>query len=229
MTPPEARADSATPRPPGARADQPLHGDPHPYDRLHPAMYAAEFVGTALLIGVGLSLVVALWGHGAPLADLPLAPGQRRLLNGFLFGAVGAAIAYSPIGRISGAHINPAMTLAFWLANKLRWRDATCYVLAQLAGGAFGAACLLGWGAIGASNGWGASIPASGRADLARRRRRDGVHLHAGSADLHLRSPAGDAAIHAAGQPTAFRLCSSGWRGRSPAQAPTPPDRSAPS
>ena len=60
-------------------------------------MYASELVGTALLVFVGLSIVIALWGRvtagfSADFAD------ARRLLNGFLFGSVGAAIAYSPIG-----------------------------------------------------------------------------------------------------------------------------------
>jgi aquaporin Z len=147
------------PPPPEPKVDRPLSGDPHPYDRLHPDMYAAEMAGTALLVAVGLSIVIALWGSGAPLADLPISPDLRRLLNGFLFGSVGAAIAYSPLGRISGAHINPAMTFAFWLQGKLRWRDASCYVAAQVIGGGIGAALLLAWGAIGASNGWGASLP----------------------------------------------------------------------
>ncbi len=150
---------SATPLAAGSKPDRPLSGDPHPHDRLHPHMYLAELAGTALLVLVGLSIVIALWGAGAPLADLPLSDGQRRLLNGFLFGAVGAAIAYSPIGRISGAHINPAMTFAFWLQGKLKWRDATFYVLAQLIGGALGATILLLWGRVGASAAWGASVP----------------------------------------------------------------------
>jgi aquaporin Z len=124
-------------------------------------MYVAEFIGTALLVALGLSVVIGLWGTGAPLAGLPISPGERRLLNGFLFGSVGAAVAYSPIGRISGAHINPAMTFAFWLEGKLCWRDAGCYVIAQVLGGALGAALLLGWGNVGASAAWGASVPAS--------------------------------------------------------------------
>ncbi|MEA3205778.1 MAG: aquaporin, partial [Verrucomicrobiota bacterium] len=95
--------------------DQPLRGLPHPFDKLHPRMYASELVGTALLVFLGLSIVIALWGRDAPLASLPISPDARRLLNGFLFGSVGAAIAYSPIGKMSGAHINPAMTFAFWL------------------------------------------------------------------------------------------------------------------
>jgi aquaporin Z len=125
-------------------------------------MYAAECAGTMLLVALGLSLVIALWGKGAPLAGLPLAPGERRLLNGFLFGCVGAAVAYSPIGRISGAHINPAMTFAFWLEGKLQWRDATCYIMAQLCGAALGGVLLLGWGRVGQSDGWGAATPAGG-------------------------------------------------------------------
>jgi aquaporin Z len=141
------------------KIDRPLSGMPHPFDKLHPRMYASELVGTALLVFLGLSIVIALWGRGAPFASLPIPPDGRRLLNGFLFGSVGAAIAYSPIGKMSGAHINPAMTFAFWLEGKLRWRDASFYVFAQLIGAGFGATALLLWGSVGASNEWGASLP----------------------------------------------------------------------
>jgi aquaporin Z len=148
--------------PNAVKQDRPLHGEPYPHDRLHPRMYAAELVGTALLVFVGLSIVIALWGRNAPLAGLPIPPGARRLLNGLLFGSVGAVIAFSPIGKMSGAHVNPAMTFAFWLERKIRWRDAGCYVLAQLLGAALGAVALLGWGAAGASVAWGASVPSHG-------------------------------------------------------------------
>ena len=140
---------------------QPQH-DPligKPAFALHPHMYAAEFIGTALLVGVGLSIVILLWGHGSPGAALPIEPWARRLLNGALFGGTGAVIAYSAIGRISGAHINPAMTFAFWIQGKIKWRDALGYVVAQMAGGAAGAAALLFWGSIGASTTYGASLP----------------------------------------------------------------------
>src|SRR5690348_1951835 len=105
----------ATPNQGGSKSDRPLQGNPHPHDKLHPRMYASEFVGTALLVFVGLSIVIALWARSAPLAALPISVEVRRMLNGFLFGSVGAAIAFSPIGRMSGAHINPGMTFAFWL------------------------------------------------------------------------------------------------------------------
>jgi aquaporin Z len=143
----------------GVAVDRPLSGLPHPFDKLHPKMYASELVGTALLVFLGLSIVIALWGRGAPFASWPISPDARRLLNGFLFGAVGAAIAFSPIGKMSGAHINPAMTLAFWLDGKLRWRDASFYIVAQLVGAGFGAVALLVWGSVGASDQWGASLP----------------------------------------------------------------------
>jgi aquaporin Z len=144
------------------KMDRPLRGLPHPFDKLHPRMYAAELAGTTLLVFLGLSIVVAMWGQNAPFASLPISSGARRLITGFLFGSIGAAIAFSPIGRMSGAHINPAVTFAFWLEGKIRWRDASFYVVAQLIGAAFGSIALLVWGAVGASDTWGASVPEHG-------------------------------------------------------------------
>ena len=141
--------------------DRPLHGLPHPYDRLHPGMYLAEFVGTALLVAVGLSIVIAMWGEGGPLGLLVPEVGLRRAVTGFLFGGVGAAVAFSQLGRISGAHINPAMTFAFWLEGKIAWRDALGYVVAQISGAVLGALPLLLWGRVGASDAYGATVPAA--------------------------------------------------------------------
>jgi aquaporin Z len=132
--------------------DHPLRGQPHPDGRLHWGMYLSEFVGTALLVAIGLSTVIALWAPGAPLKDLPLTIAERRILNGLLFGTTGALISISAIGRISGSHINPAVTFAFWLDGKIKWRDAACYVAAQLLGGIVGAVCLLAWSGVGAGD-----------------------------------------------------------------------------
>jgi aquaporin Z len=145
-----------------ANADRPLSGRPFPEHRLHPAMYAAEAAGTALLVFGGLSVVILINSPEGPVASLIPPPGLRRALAGFLFGSIGAAIAFSPIGRISGAHINPAMTLAFWLEDKLKWRDAIAYVLAQCAGAVVGAAGLLVWGRMGWSLDEGATLPGAG-------------------------------------------------------------------
>jgi aquaporin Z len=131
--------------------DHPLHGRPVPYNRLHPRLYLAEAAGTALLVFCGLSMVIAFSAPGGVLATLVPSAALRRALAGACFGGVGALITISPLGRISGAHINPAVSFAFWLERKLAWRDTLGYVLAQLLGAVLGAVPLLLWGATGRS------------------------------------------------------------------------------
>jgi aquaporin Z len=125
-------------------------------------LYLSEFVGTALLLAIGLSFVILDFGTGSPVVTLLPDAGLRRLITGFLFGTTGALIAVSPIGKESGAHINPVVTLAFWLMGKLRSRHAVGYVLAQLAGAILGCLPLLAWGAIGRSVHLGATLPGAG-------------------------------------------------------------------
>ncbi len=146
----------------GAPPDRPLHGAPFPPDRLHSSLYAAEFLGTALLVGVGVSIVILMFGQDSPAERLVPGAGFRRFLTGALFGSVGTLIAISPLGKVSGAHLNPAVTLAFWLESKLAWRDAVLYVLAQLAGAVAGALPLLAWGQLGKSVSFGATVPGQG-------------------------------------------------------------------
>ncbi len=121
--------------------------------------FAAELVGTALLIALGLSVVILDFGQGSPVRTLLPDPAARRAVTGLLFGATGAAIALSPLGRTSGAHINPVMTLGFWLMGRLRPGHALGYVLSQLAGAVLGALPLLAWGAMGRSVAFGATLP----------------------------------------------------------------------
>ena len=122
-------------------------------------LLTAELIGTALLIGVGLSIVIMDFGQGSPLIQWVPSEGLRRLLTGFLFGSTGALIALSPLGKESGAHINPAVTLGFWLMGKLGTRLALGYLLAQLIGAVVGALPLLAWGIMGRSIAFGATIP----------------------------------------------------------------------
>jgi aquaporin Z len=124
--------------------------------------FVAELVGTALLVAVGLSVVIFDFGRGSPLLHwLPSAAG-RRALTGFLFGTTGAAITLSPLGKESGAHINPAVTFAFWLLGRMRTRHAAGYVACQLAGALIGALPLLAWGSMGRSVTYGATLPGPG-------------------------------------------------------------------
>jgi aquaporin Z len=74
-------------------------------------------------------------------------PTLRRVFMGLLMGSTAICIVYSPWGKQSGAHINPAVTLAFYSLGKIKPWDAFFYILAQFAGGIAGmliAAFLLG-------------------------------------------------------------------------------------
>jgi aquaporin Z len=121
-------------------------------------------IGTAALLLVGLSLVVLMFGEGSPVIGILPSEGWRRLVTGFLFGTTGALIALSPVGKRSGAHINPIVTLAFRLMGKLDLRTTLGYIGAQLAGAVLGSLPLLAWGSMGRSVAFGATLPGSGYA-----------------------------------------------------------------
>lgn len=98
-------------------------------------------------------------GAGSPVAALLPDPAARRAVTGFLFGGVGALVALSPVGKVSGAHLNPVVTLVFWLEGRLAGAVALGYLVAQLAGGVLGALPLRLWGRMGASVAFGATVP----------------------------------------------------------------------
>jgi aquaporin Z len=100
----------------------------------------AEAVGTSLLV-LAIVLAVALSvASGSPLADALPGPGARFLAVGVLVAPFVALLIVSPIGRASGAHLNPAVTFAFWMLGHVSPRDLVGYIGAQLAGGLAGAA-----------------------------------------------------------------------------------------
>jgi len=97
--------------------------------------YLAEACGLAGFI-IGASLLTTLLEHpDSPVQHLMgRQPLLRRVPLGLVMGAYIAAVVYSPWGKRSGAHINPAVTLAFfWLGKIKRW-DALFYVFAQFTG-----------------------------------------------------------------------------------------------
>lgn len=92
----------------------------------------AEAVGTALL-------VMAVIGSGIAAASLsPTDLGLQLFENAAATGAALIAIILA-LGPVSGAHLNPAVTAATWLAGDMSRSDAAAYVGAQIAGGAGGA------------------------------------------------------------------------------------------
>ncbi len=134
-------------------------------DRAQPfprEIFLSELIGTALLVLVGLSLVIVMFGTGSPVAQLLPNEPLRRAITGFLFGTTGALIALSPVGKTSGAHINPVVTMGFRLMGKLKSKLALVYIAAQLLGGIVGALPLLLWGGMGRSVAFGATLPGNG-------------------------------------------------------------------
>ena len=91
--------------------------------------YICEFIGTVILVFLGCgSAAIA----GSTLGTLGIA---------LAFGLAIVAIAYS-VGRVSGGHVNPAVSLAMFINKKLDKKDFCGYVVAQVLGAIVGAACL---------------------------------------------------------------------------------------
>lgn len=121
--------------------------------------FIAELIGTFVLVLIGCGAAViagnttAAGTAGLGLLGIALAFGLAQLI-----------MCYA-IGGVSGAHINPAVTIAMLVAKKIDGKNAGAYIIAQLIGGALGAFVLMivmkgmpgfsmGEWALGA-NGWG--------------------------------------------------------------------------
>ncbi len=101
--------------------------------------YAAEFLGTILLVFFGAGAAALVFGYrifGSSLA-------AGILLVAITFGLIYAALVYV-IGPISGGHVNPAVTLGAFISRRIGLIEAAGYWVAQLAGGIVGA-LLLWW------------------------------------------------------------------------------------
>ena len=169
-------------------------------------LFGAEAAGTAALLAVGLSVVIFDFGSGSPMIRLLPDPALRRLVTGFLFGTTGAAIALSPLGKESGAHINPIVTLAFWLMGKLKPRHALGYVAAQMVGAAVGSLPLVAWGAMGRSVAFGATEPGRRLWRGLGACRRNGDQLRADLFPVRLPAPQDAEALHAGALPPLYAV-----------------------
>jgi MIP family channel proteins len=93
----------------------------------------AEFVGTLLFVFLSVGSVVALVANGPTTGSI--GPLGVALAHG-----VGMAIIVSMTMSISGGHINPAVTVGLWIANRFEGRLVWPYILAQVLGAVVGAA-----------------------------------------------------------------------------------------
>ncbi|MFI5316967.1 MAG: MIP/aquaporin family protein [Myxococcota bacterium] len=103
-----------------------------------------EYAIEAVLLGLFMvSAGVVTTVFEAPGSALRLAvpsPFARRAMIGAAMGLTAIALVYSPLGKRSGAHMNPSMTLTYLRLGKVTRRDALGYAAAQIAGGIAGIA-----------------------------------------------------------------------------------------
>ncbi len=92
------------------------------------------FMLSACMVGVLLEHPSSFLNHAIPGAAM------RRAISGVAMGLTAIAIIFSPWGKRSGAHMNPAVTLTFLTLGKIAWRDALFYIAGQFAGGVAGVA-----------------------------------------------------------------------------------------
>ena len=112
----------------------------------------AEFMGT---------LVLVLGGCGAAITALSMpGTGLWHIGTALAFGLTMTAMVYA-LGHISGAHLNPAVTLGLFVAKRFPGKDVMPYILSQIAGAMAGAAVLFaiasGRSGFSASDGFSAS------------------------------------------------------------------------
>lgn len=104
--------------------------------------YAIEAACLGLFLVSAAGFATLLQHPASPIARVLTAgrwpPALTRLPMGLAMGLTLAAIVYSPLGRRSGAHMNPAVTLTFAWLGKIPWPDVAGYLAGQFVGGAAG-------------------------------------------------------------------------------------------
>lgn len=106
--------------------------------RCHYPEYLIEAAGLGVFM-IAATVVTAILEHPAsPIHQAIADPLLRRCLIGIAMGLTAIALIYSPWGKQSGAHLNPAVTLTFFRLGKVRPIDTLFYIVAQCLGGLLG-------------------------------------------------------------------------------------------
>ncbi|MGI0071922.1 MAG: MIP/aquaporin family protein [Thermoplasmata archaeon] len=116
--------------------------------------WAAEAAGTAVLVGVGTGAVGAATKFGGVAQAWMATAGFLAVLIPILL-----------FVEVSGAHLNPAVTLALAASGRIAWAEVPSYWLGQLSGAFVGSACVLAL--LGDVGYRGATVPTNGQLGLA--------------------------------------------------------------
>jgi glycerol uptake facilitator-like aquaporin len=106
--------------------------------RRHWPEYLMEATELGLFMLSACAFTVLLYHPSSPLAQAIPDGLPRRLMMGIAMGSTAIAIVFSPIGKRSGAHFNPAVTWTFFRLGKIDAWDAAFYTLFQFTGGIAG-------------------------------------------------------------------------------------------
>ena len=106
--------------------------------RRHWRLYVYEGAELAWFMVAACVATVVLFGVGSPVVQWVPSAALRRLVLGLAMGATAVMIIHSPMGKRSGAHFNPAITLTYLRLGKIGWWDAAGYVVGQFVGGVAG-------------------------------------------------------------------------------------------
>ncbi|WP_158787743.1 MIP/aquaporin family protein [Granulicella sp. L46] len=106
--------------------------------RRHWFLYVYEGAELAWFMVAACVATVVLFGAGSPVLHWVPNAALRRLVMGAAMGGTAVLIIHSPMGKRSGAHFNPAITLTYLWLGKIGVWDAVGYVCGQFAGGVAG-------------------------------------------------------------------------------------------
>ncbi len=106
--------------------------------RTHWPEYLMEATELGLFMISACAFGVLLEHPSSPVRQAIADPFVRRALMGLAMGGTAIAIIFSPLGKQSGGHFNPSVTLTFLRLGKIKPWDALFYVCAQFAGGIAG-------------------------------------------------------------------------------------------
>ncbi len=100
--------------------------------------YLMEAIELCLFMISACAFTVLLYHPTSPVTQGIQNEVIRRMLMGVAMGSTAVALIFSPLGKRSGAHFNPSVTLTFFRLGRIKAWDAVFYILFQFAGGIVG-------------------------------------------------------------------------------------------